>query len=153
MNQAVKVQSNDQGAVIVTNQNNPEYGYVRVTQTRLHFDENGFMKPIQLSALIKGKVEDLKVAGFTAGQALPGKIAVKESLTPPNPNNVEQDMKMAGSTGIPCMVDDQPIYRTTFYTSNANLEDIFIPHTNGDQLKQAAAAARVKDTAGADLSA
>ena len=46
---------------------------------------------------------------------LPGKIVVVESLTPFNPENPDRDLKIAGGTGVICRIDDQPIYRQTFY--------------------------------------
>ena len=44
---------------------------------------------------------------------------------------------MAGDTGIPCMVNDQPIYRDTIYTENLSDTDITLEHDNGEQIREA----------------
>jgi predicted esterase len=42
-------------------------------------------------------------------------------------------------------VDDEPIYRQTFYTQNLNEPDIFIQHTNTDEIKDVFNAQRAID--------
>lgn len=143
MNQKVKIQANETGGVINTSANNPDYGYIRLTQTRFQFDETGFMRSVNLSSLLKGKVEDLKAAGFTPNQELPGRIVIKESLQPSDPNNGTRDLKLAGKSGVTCLYNDQPIYRTTFYSTNADAEDTLIAHTNAEEIKQSLKAAKV----------
>jgi hypothetical protein len=151
MNQAVTILGNDLGQVITASPNNPEYGWIRLSQMRFHYDERNFFKPITVSTFLKGKVEDLQMANFKVGQTLPGKIVIKESLVAPNPNNAMQDMKIAGKTGIACLVDDQPIYRSTYYSTNVNVDDVLIAHTNTDEIK--AAMSGVATLATADLEA
>lgn len=136
MGTKVTVIGNEQGAVI--NQSaNPEYGYVRVMQTRTMFDENGFLRARKVYALIPGRIEELEMAGFRAGQELPGQIIVRESLTPFNEDNPERDLKVAGNTGIVCSVEGQPIYRKTQYTASSNAEDTLIQHDNVEELRAA----------------
>lgn len=133
---AVKVTGNDAGMVIVPSQNNPEYGYIRVEQKTIEI-VNGWTVPRVKSALIKGKLEDLQALGFAKDQELPGKIAIKETLEPTNPNNVYQDMKVAGLTKISCTFNDQPIYRTAVYDSTGKIEDVLIQHSNHAEIKAA----------------
>jgi hypothetical protein len=131
----VRVVGDDKGNVINISQNNPEYGYIRVEQETIQVDERGWLKFVKRSALLKGKVEDLEKAEYSINTVLPGKIIVIESLTPFNAQNPEKNMKIAGPTGVVCRIDDQPIYRDTFYTPNLNACDEFISHNNSDEIK------------------
>ena len=132
----VRVTADINGNVIGVSQNNPEYGYVRVEQSVTQISEAGWLKPVKRSALIKGKVDDLAQAGFIDGFELSGKIIVKESLTPFNPENPDKDLKIAGQTGVVCRIDDQPIYRQTFYTSNQEAYDELITHDNTTEIRE-----------------
>lgn len=132
----VRVTADINGNVIGVSQNNPEYGYVRVEQSVTQISEAGWLKPVKRSALIKGKVDDLAQAGFIDGFELSGKIIVKESLTPFNPENPDKDLKIAGQTGVVCRIDDQPIYRQTFYTSNQEAYDELITHDNTLEIRE-----------------
>jgi hypothetical protein len=138
----VRVTADTNGNVIGVSQNNPEYGYVRVEQSVTQINEAGWLKPVKRSALIKGKVEDLAQAGFVEGYELSGKIIVKESLTPFNPENPDRDLKIAGSTGVVCRIDDQPIYRQTFFTSNQEAYDDLITHDNTNEIRDVQVAQR-----------
>jgi hypothetical protein len=136
MNTKVIVTSDENGNVIGISKNNPEYGYIRVEQTAPMVTDRGWLKISKRSSLIKGKVEDLQLLNYIQGQTLPGVIVVKESLTPFNLENPERDLKLAGDTGVVCRIDDQPIYRQTFYTTNPNSYDELITHDNSDEIKQ-----------------
>ena len=138
----VRVTADINGNVIGVSQNNPEYGYVRVEQSVTQISEAGWLKPVKRSALIKGKVDDLAQAGFVDGFELSGKIIVKESLTPFNPENPDKDLKIAGQTGVVCRIDDQPIYRQTFYTSNQDAYDELITHDNTIEIREVQVAQR-----------
>ena len=76
---------------------------------------------------------------FKANQELDGRIIVEESLQPFDPAKAEREMKMAGSTGIYCRVDDQPIYRRTRYSTSSLDQDTLIHHTNTDEIREALA--------------
>ena len=151
----VRVTADINGNVIGVSSNNPEYGYVRVEQSVTQISEAGWLKPVRRSALIKGKVEDLAQAGFVEGHELSGKIIVKESLTPFNPENPDKDLKIAGQTGVVCTIDDQPIYRQTFYTSNQEAYDELITHDNTTEIREVQVAQReissLKNSALAEL--
>ena len=142
MTTKVRVTADVNGNIIGVSQNNPEYGYVRVEQTVSQINPQGWLRNVKRSALIKGLVKDLVDAGFNEGQELPGRIVVVESLVPFNQENPDRDLKVAGSTGIVCRVDDQPIYRQSFYTSNDNAQDELIMHTNTTEIREVQAASR-----------
>lgn len=131
----VKVVADKLGNIIGPSPNNPEYGYIRVEQQTIQINHEGWLKSVKRSALIKGKMEDLEEAGYQDGTELPGKIIVVESLVPFNPENPGKHLKIAGSAGVICRVDDQPIYRESFYTSNPKAHDELISHTNSDEIK------------------
>lgn len=137
MNANVKVTAKN-GAVVVPSAN-PEFGYIRVESKSVSIDANGWARKTSKSALIKGAVADLKEMNLTEGMSLPGQIVVVESHEPTNPNNLDQDMKIAGDSKIPCTVDGQPIYRTSLYTTNEDATDSLIAHDNGDAIKAAQA--------------
>jgi hypothetical protein len=136
----VVVTADKNGNVIGISENSPEYGYVRVEQTGSFINDQGWLRISRRSALIKGLVKDLVETGFTDGQELKGKIVVVESLTPFNTDNPDRDLKIAGDTGVVCRIDDQPIYRQSFYTTNENVEDQFIAHTNREEIREVQAA-------------
>lgn len=122
-------------AVIVQSKINPEYGYVKVAQTRQLVDVNGFLKRIQVPALIHGYVGELKVSGYYMGQELSGRIVIRESLKPFNTKNPEGDIKIAGSTGVVCKINGQPIYRKTVYTDIMTVKEELIAHDNVDEIR------------------
>ena len=67
-------------------------------------------------------------------------MIVKESLTPFNPNDPERDYKIAGTSGVVCCQEGQPIYRKNFFSLSSGAEDTSIEHDNGDDIKAAYAA-------------
>lgn len=138
----VVVTADKNGNVIGVSENNPEYGYVRVEQTGSFINDQGWLRISRRSALIKGLVKDLVETGFFEGQELDGKIVVIESLTPFNPENPDRDLKIAGDTGVVCRIEDQPIYRQSFYTTNANNQDQLVMHTNSEEIREVQAAQR-----------
>lgn len=141
-NNLVTVAAADElGNVISVSKNNPEYGYVRVQQVVAGFTPDGWARVQTRSALLKGKIDELKAFNFKAGQTLNGKIVVKEAFTPFNNEFPEKDLKLAGTTGIVCRVDDQPIYRQTFFTQDMNAQDELIMHNNTDEIREAQAIA------------
>lgn len=138
----VTVTADKNGNVIGISSNNPEYGYIRVEQLTVQINDQGWLRNVKRGALIKGKVEDLLECNYKEGDFIPGKIVVRESLTPFNPLNPDRDLKIAGETGVICRIDDQPIYRQTFFTSNLSAVDEFITHNNSDEIKDVQSAQR-----------
>ena len=137
MDSKVKVTADEAGNVVILSKNNPEWAHIRVEQKRIVVDDNGFARRKTISALVHGTVEDLKSFDWKKDQEIPGKIIFKESLEPFNANEPDRDYKIAGKTGVVCCQDGQPIYRKTFYTTNASAEDVSVPHNNGDAIKEA----------------
>lgn len=142
----VVVVADKNGNIIGQSTNNPEYGYIRVQQKTVQISDQGWLKTVNRSAILKGKMEDLLAAEYREGTQLPGKIIVVEALEPFNPINPDKDLKIAGDTGIICRVEDQPIYRNSFYTTNPNAYDELITHTNTDEIKDVMEAKKVMDT-------
>jgi len=135
MNNKVQIIADELGNVIRVS-NNPDYGYVRLSQNTFQIN-NGFMQKKSVTALLHGKLEDLKEMGIQNKTEITGKIVVKEQLTPFREINPEQDYKIAGATGIVCSVNDKPIYRKTVFTSDVTAEDVLLDHTNGDDIREA----------------
>jgi hypothetical protein len=138
----VKVAADKNGNIIGVSQNNPEYGYIRVEQVATQINDQGWLRNVKRSSLIKGKVEDLLACNYKEGSEILGKIVVVESFEPFNPVNPERDLKIAGDTGVICRVNDQPIYRQTLFTSNQNATDELITHNNADEIRDVQAAQR-----------
>lgn len=134
MNKKVKVSANADGLVVVPSANNPEFGYVRLTQDVSKII-GGWLRPKTLSTLISGAVSDLADQGYFVGQELDGKIYAVETFEPTNPDNVQQDIKMAGDSGIACSVAGRPIYRKTYWTDDMSVSDTLIAHDNGEEIK------------------
>jgi len=143
----VNIQPDELGNVIRVSKNNPEYGHVRITQDRVVFKSNGWVKRSELSTLIHGKVEDLEAIDIANKTELPGKIVVIERLDPFNSDDPDRDMKIAGDTGVICVKDDQPIYRKTFFVQNTETQDELIDHTNRDEIKEAQGVNSIAETA------
>jgi hypothetical protein len=148
MKNQVTVTADDAGNVIIKSERNPDYGHLRVEQTRMVIDDNGFARKRKLSALIPGTVEDLQGFGWSAGEEVEGKILIKESLTPFNTKDPERDYKVAGSSGIVCTGVDaetgevKPIYRKHLFTFSTGAEDSTIEHVNGEEIQAAYAEAK-----------
>jgi len=144
----VRVVADDDGNIIVQSQNSPEYGYIRVIQKTIEINKDGWLKSVQRSTLLKGKMEDLLLAGYSDKTELPGKIIVMESMFPFNTENPDRNLKIAGKTGVICRYEDQPIYRQTFYTTNEKVFDQLISHTNTDEIKDAMNAEKLMTSLG-----
>ena len=129
----VTVSANEAGQA-VSQSKNPEFGWVRLTQD-VSVIEGNFMRDKTLSAIINGNIDSLRKK-FVAGMQLDGKLVVTESLTPTNPDNLEQDIKMAGEdSGIACSIQGQPIYRIVSYTTDLDAKDELLKHDNGESIK------------------
>lgn len=138
----VKVAADKNGNIIGVSQNNPEYGYIRVEQVATQINDQGWLRNVKRSALIKGKVDDLLACNYKEGSEIQGKIVVVESFEPFNPTNPDRDLKIAGDTGVICRVNDQPIYRQTFFTCNQDATDELITHNNADEIRDVQSAQR-----------
>tara|TARA_R110000796_G_scaffold134646_1_gene250429 strand:+ start:2249 stop:2818 length:570 start_codon:yes stop_codon:yes gene_type:complete len=137
MQSKVNILADDMGNVVRQSNSNPEFGHVRLQQTRVTFGNSGWVKKSDISTLLHGKLEDLQELGFKANETLAGKIVIKEQLEPFSKNDPDRDYKKAGDTGIICCVDGQPIYRKTFFVADVTAEDVLIAHNNGQAIKEA----------------
>jgi hypothetical protein len=137
MQSKVNILADDMGNVVRQSNSNPEFGHVRLQQTRVTFGNTGWVKKSNISTLLHGKLEDLQEMGLESMGSLPGKIIIKEQLEAFSANDGDRDYKMAGDTGIVCCVDGQPIYRKTFYVADITAQDVLIAHTNGLDIKEA----------------
>ena len=137
MQSKVNIIADDMGNVIRQSSTSSEYGYVRLQQDRVTFGNAGWVKKSNISTLLHGKLEDLQSIGLESMASVPGKIIIKEQLTPFSTNDPDRDYKMAGDTGIICCVDGEPIYRKTFFVADATAEDVLIAHNNGEAIKEA----------------
>jgi hypothetical protein len=135
MTTKVKVQADDLGNVIIPTAN-PEIGYIKLEQ-KSNIINGNWVKNQKKTCLIFGKFEELAEFNFTKDQELDGQIIIEESFIPFNEKNAEREMKMAGNTGVPCLLDGQPIYRRQRYTTNMNEQDILIQHNNTAEIREA----------------
>lgn len=133
-NQSVTIVKDDMGNTIRVSKKNAEYAHIRLTQEKTVIT-NGWVNQKTISTLLHGKTETLIASGVKKYKKLPGNIVVVESF-----EGEERNLKMAGKTEIVCCQDGQPIYRTTKYDATGTLEDVLIPHNNGQAIKDANAA-------------
>ena len=132
-NQRIDIVPNEQGNVY-RESSNKELHYIRLSQSSLKFSNN-FLKKVTLSCLVFGQLEELKEA-FSNLKSLTGKLVIKESFTPSDSNDLERDLKRAGSDDAPiCTANGKPIYRTIFYDPTSSIEDTLIPHTNVEEIR------------------
>lgn len=126
---SVTVEANPEGDVITKSPNNPDWGWIRVIQNRHLFDEtSGILKIVFCSALVQGRLKDLRKLRWKNGQILPGKIIYKDSLEPYRKVDSHRDFKIAGKTGIVCSINGNPIYRKYFYSANPEAQDTHLNH-------------------------
>lgn len=140
----VDIVKDELGNVIRISKNNPDYGHVRLTEDAVTYTATGWVKKTVKSTLLHGLVEDLKSVNIQKKKTLPGTICIKEQFEPFSENNPDYDLKQAGKTGIICIGTntdtgevDSPIYRKSFYDPTGTMEDILIPHTNGQAIREA----------------
>lgn len=145
MESKVVVVADDATGNVIYQSENPNFGYVKVQQTRTIIGDDGFLRRTLMTALIQSPIDILQEMNYYAGQILPGKIVVKESLTPFNKKTPSKDVKVAGRTGISCTVNGQVIYRKTFYTETSNAQDVRIQHDNVDELRSAYNKVKITD--------
>jgi len=100
MQSKVNILADDMGNVVRQSSSNPEFGHVRLQQTRVTFGNGGWVKKSNISTLLHGKLEDLEELGLDTMDSIPGKIVIKESLQPFSKTDPDRDYKKAGETGI-----------------------------------------------------
>lgn len=123
----------DTGKFVTPNENNSDYGVVRVDSETCTFNK-GFLNVEKRTAFVPGKVSNLEM-WVKLGQPT-GKVAVHESFQPFYDNQVA---KINPSTGEEVKVDGKPVYRKAFYTEDAADVDILIKATVATEIKAATA--------------
>ena len=83
----VQIVADELGNVIRQSTNNPEYGFIRLTQSRSMIGANNFVNVKNLSTLIHGKIEELEQTGLQHTKEINGKIYIVEQVTPFNEEN------------------------------------------------------------------
>ena len=132
-NRKIEIVPNQEGTVYRESQNK-DIHYVRLSQSSLKFSNN-FLKKVTLSCLVFGNLDELQEA-FGNLKSLPGKLVIKESFAPSDPNDLDRDLKRAGSDDAPiCTASGKSIYRTIFYDPSSSIADTLIPHTNVDEIR------------------
>ena len=131
----VKVIADANGSIITQNQNNPEYGYIRVEQGAVSLGRWANVE--NRVAFIQGTMENLSTAvnlmGLKANKELDGKIVIKEQFMPFYEG---QTCKTYGDSGFPCLQDGAEIYRQTYYTTDLNDSDVRIEHNNQEDYRE-----------------
>lgn len=132
---SVKVTANQAGIVVVQSENSPEYGFIRLEE-KTHQFVKGWVKPIVKSALILGKVDDLKALNYRAGMELPGRIQIVETLDAPDVPNPERFIKKNSTNGIILKQKGNAIFRTSVYDDKGTSTDVFLEHDNLEEIKE-----------------
>lgn len=127
----VKILANEMGNVVNVSPNNPEFGYIRVKQTTSSFNSDGWLTTEERYALLKGKLDALQSLGYDATTTLPGKLIRQESLEPFDDYSTP---KIAGSSGVVCKLEGQPIYSRVKYDPTGTQHDVLIPHDNKEEI-------------------
>ena len=133
----VVVVGDDKNNIIIQSSNNPQYGGIRVLQVTRQKDSKGFLKTIKRYAFINALMEELLKLNCKVGQEIDGKIVIIESLIPFNTEDPDKHLKVAGSTGVVFTLNNQPIYKKTYFTQEMDEKDQFIMHDNNDEIKRA----------------
>lgn len=129
------------GKIIHTNQNGNTY--IQLRQTNATVRDNGFVQVKNRSFIVKGSQYELEALGWNKDSEIPGNLVIEESLTPFNERNPEYDFKVAGTSGVVCKLDGQPIYRRTIWDPYGELADNKIHHNNQDEILAAEATSNV----------
>ena len=128
---AVKIIANEDGQIVNVNSNSPEYGYVRIGQTISKFNPDGWISTEERYFLLKGKLEALQNSGLDSNSVLPGKLIRQESL---EPFDDYSQPKVAGSSGVVCKVNGQPIYSRVVWDQTGTAHDVLIAHDNKEEI-------------------
>ena len=132
----VQIVPDENGNTIRTSSDKSEYAYVRLMQTKEVISSSGWLNVKDVTALLHGKKEDFKKVKMKDRKELSGRIVIQESTTPFNEKDPDRDLKYAGDTGIICCSYGEPIYRRTVYDATASLNDEYVAHTNGDDIRK-----------------
>jgi hypothetical protein len=148
----VKIMPNKAGAMYTAYDSNPEYGYIRLSESTRSI-ANGFVSVKEKSCLIRGKVADLQMLIKDAKYGtLPGRITVQEYLESEVPehivNVIHNDAKMtweeaiksyvkrAGNDGMELTYGGERIIRYSFYDESGSSTDIKVQNDNTAEVRE-----------------
>jgi|TARA_R110000744_G_scaffold266523_1_gene380537 hypothetical protein len=121
---------------------NPDVHFIRLNQTSMQLNPTtNFLKTSSLSMLVFGTLQELQdnLAYFTS---LKGNLVIHESFVPSDNDDLDRDIKRAGSDDAPiCMGttpdgESLPIYRRIILDPTALLHHTLIPHTNVEEIRE-----------------
>lgn len=148
----VKIMPNKAGQMISAYESNPEYGYIRLSESTRSI-ANGFVSVKEKSCLIRGKVtvlQDLLKDAKTG--TMPGRICVQEYLESEVPAHIKSvihsDEKMtwedaiksyvkrAGNDGMELTYGGERIIRYSFYDETGSTADIKVQNDNTEEVRE-----------------
>tara|TARA_R110001592_G_scaffold34089_3_gene117437 strand:- start:4865 stop:5386 length:522 start_codon:yes stop_codon:yes gene_type:complete len=132
MKNTVTVVLNDDGQIIRPSKN-PDFGYILLEQVVVEI-KDGWIKKNRKTTVVSGETTLLNEQLPYFQKPLLGNIITEESMTPTDLNDPTKDIKMGGDSGVVCMVDNQPIYRTEKFTTDLTKTSTFIKHDNGHEI-------------------
>lgn len=136
MESSVKVKAGKTGAVVNISANNPEYGWIELTQVRTSFQPgSNFMQRKTAHCIINGRVSELQAMGLNEGDKLPGRIQTIEKLEPFSDQYPEKDLKKSGKDGVILRHEGEAIYSRNFYDPSGESVDSKLAHTNTEEVK------------------
>lgn len=143
----VKIEQNSStGAIVTASTKNPQYGYVRVTQTKNVITPEGWVRLEKRSALLKGETEQLMevFGGMKPGSEINGNLVIQERLDPFGEDKT-RDLKVVPDTGgVTCKVDGKPIYRRTLFMLEDDVADELIAHNNQEEIRKTQASVKAQ---------
>jgi phosphoribosylformylglycinamidine (FGAM) synthase PurS component len=132
---------------VVPSKKNPTVmGYVSFYQVAPMTSKNKRLDlEIEHWAISVGRIDRFE-AKYEVGQILPGRIAIEETLEPPNAEDIKQDVKYASKAcqdaGVPCTVNDEIIYQIKYYDPSGKSVDVLLAHDNFEEIEEVNAAAK-----------
>mgnify|MGYP003151648858 FL=1 len=136
----IQIEPNESGAIIRASKSEGT-SFVRLSQSSISLNPStNWIKSINLSCIVIGPT-DLIEKSFAHLTSLPGQLVIRESFTPSNSDDLDMDIKRAGSDDAPICIGlapngtNQNIYRKVIFDPTSTLKDTLIPHTNVDEIR------------------
>jgi hypothetical protein len=125
---------------VTPSKKNPMMGYVGFYQLGALATQNKRLDlEIEHWAISIGRTEKFE-AKYSAGQILPGRIAIEETFDAPNPEDTAQDLKFLSAAckeaGVPCTKDGKDIYQIKWYDPTGTAPDVLIAHDNQEEINE-----------------
>jgi len=113
------------------------FGFIGLYQTRTVYQE-GVQYDNEVWCIQRGKVDSLERM-YTVGQVLEGHIVIKDTMTPPNEDDFEQDLKFISAecreAVQPCTIGGKKIYQKKYWDITGETKDTTIAHDNDKELR------------------